>query len=56
MSKPKCEDCKWWDRNTDFNGKGKVRKCINPNAPGYKMWREYRNHLCKGFFEPKEET
>ena len=54
MNKPSCGECKWWDKHTDYDGKGKWRKCINPKSPGYKMWREYKNHLCKGYWEPIE--
>ena len=55
MDKHKCSDCRWWDRKTNFDGTGHFRQCSNPNAPGYRLWREGKSTLCKDYFEPKEE-
>ena len=52
MERIRCGECKWWDLNTDYDGKGKWRKCSNPMCPGFNYWREYKNHICKGYGEP----
>ena len=52
----KCCECKWWDKTKDLYKDGKWCKCMNPKAPGYNFWREWKNHICKGYGEPKEET
>ena len=54
MNKMKCSECRHWDTSLDYNGNGKWCMCMNPESPGFKMWREAKNHLCRGYGELKE--
>ena len=51
----KCSECIWWDTTQAFDNKRNWCKCMNPNAPGYKMWRRKNNNLCKGYGERRTE-
>lgn len=52
----KCNECIWWDTTQTFDNKKNCCKCMNPNAPGYKMWRKWNNNLCKGYGERRKES
>ena len=51
----KCSECIWWDTTQTFDNKRNWCKCMNSNAPGYKMWRRKNNNLCKGYGERRKE-
>ena len=51
---PQCGKCIWWDRSKAFDNERKWCMCMNPKSKGFKMWREYKNNLCRSGFESAE--